>query len=63
MIIAIIVIVMKNQFPTLGVDKLDQFASWYSFLHKSIKWWRKIFWMLEVTVINSYFIYKKLTTS
>ena len=39
----------------LGVDKLDQFASYYSFLHKSVKWWRKIFfWMLEVAVINSY---------
>ena len=24
----------------LGVDKLDQFASYYSFLHKSVKWWR-----------------------
>jgi hypothetical protein len=48
----------------LGVDKLDQFASYYSFLHKSVKWWRKIFfWMLEVAVINSYIIYKKLATS
>ena len=48
----------------LGVDKLDQFASYYSFLHKSVKWWRKIFfWMLEVAVINSYIIYKKLVTS
>ena len=44
----------------LGVDKLNQFASYYSFLHKSVKWWRKIFWMLEVAVINSYIIYKKL---
>ena len=33
----------------LGVNKLDQFASYYSFLHKSVKWWRKVFfWMLEV---------------
>ena len=47
----------------VGVDKLDQFASYYSFLHKSVKWWRKIFWMLEVAVINSYIIYKKLVTS
>ena len=46
----------------LGVDKLDQFASYCSFLHKSVKWWRKIFWMLEVTVINLYVIYKKLAT-
>ena len=27
---------------TLGVDKLDQFASYYSFLDKSVKWWMKI---------------------
>ena len=47
----------------LGVDKLDQFARYYSFLHKSVKWWRKIFWMLEIAVINSYIIYKKLATS
>ena len=33
----------------------------YSFLHKSVKWWRKVFfWMLEVAVINAYIIYKKL---
>ena len=45
----------------LGVDKLDQLISYYSFLHKSIKWWRKIFfWILEVAVINSYIIYKTL---
>ena len=45
----------------LGVDKLDQLMSYYSFLHKSIKWWRKIFfWILEVAVINSYIIYKSL---
>jgi hypothetical protein len=37
-----------------GVDKLDQLMAYYSFLHKSVKWWRKIFWMLEVMVINAY---------
>ena len=42
-----------NQF-VLGVDKLDQVMAYYSFLHKSVKWWRKIFWLLEVMVINSY---------
>ena len=48
----------------LGVDKLDQFASYYSFLHKSVKWWRYVFfWMLEVAVVKSYLIYKKLAMS
>ena len=42
----------------LGVDKLNQFASYYIFLHKSVKWWRKVFfWMLEVAVINAYIIH------
>ena len=45
----------------LGVDKLDQFASYYSFLHKGVKWCRMVFfWMLKVAVINAYTIYKKL---
>ena len=45
----------------LGVDKLDQLMSYYGFLHKSIRWWRKIFfWILEVAVINAYIIYKSL---
>ncbi len=44
----------------LGVDKLDQLASYYSFLHKSVKWWRKVFfWLVEVTVVNSYILYKQ----
>ncbi len=44
----------------LGVDKLDQLASYYSFPHKSVKWWRKVFfWCVEVTAVNSYIIYKE----
>ena len=45
----------------LGVDKLDQLMSYYCFLHKSVKWWRKVFfWILEVAVVNAYIIYKEL---
>ena len=37
-------------------------SSYYSFLHKSVKWWRKVFfWLLEVAVINGYIIYKHHT--
>ena len=44
----------------LGVDRLDQKMAYYSFLHKSVKWWRKVFfWLLEVTVINGYIVYKE----
>ena len=42
-----------------GVDKLDQMGTYYSFLHKSLKWWRKVFfWLLEATTVNSYILYK-----
>ena len=48
-----------NQYM-LGVDKMDQLISYYSFLHKSIKWWRKVFfWILEVAAVNSYILYKE----
>ena len=44
----------------LGVDKLDQLMSYYSFLHKSVKWWRKVFfWMVEMCVVNSYIIFQQ----
>ena len=39
----------------LGVDQL---ASYYAFLRKSVKWWRKVmFWLLEVSVINKYIVF------
>ena len=48
-----------NQYM-LGVDKMDQLVSYYSFLHKSVKWWRKVFcWTLEVATVNSYILYKE----
>ena len=28
-----------------GVDKMDQLASYYAFLRKSVKWWRKVFFL------------------
>ena len=43
----------------IGVDKLDQMMCYYSFIHKSVKWWRKVFfWILELTVVNFYIIYQ-----
>ena len=47
-----------NQFM-LGVDKIDQMMSYYSFVQKSIKWWRKVFfWLLDMSVVNSIIIYR-----
>ena len=44
----------------LGVDRLDKKMAYYSFLHKSVKWWQKVFfWLLEATVNNSYTLYKE----
>ena len=42
-----------------GVDKADQYSSYYSFTKKSVKWWRKLmFWLLEVGIVNSYIVYR-----
>jgi hypothetical protein len=42
-----------------GVDKADQYSCYYSFGRKSIKWWRKLmFWLLEVSIVNAYILYK-----
>ena len=44
----------------LGVDTVDQFVSYYSFLHESVKSRRKVFfWTLEVVSVNSYILYKE----
>ena len=38
-----------------GVDKADQYTVYYSFIRRSRKWWRKLFfWLFEVTLVNSY---------
>ena len=37
---------------------MDQLASYYPFLRKSVKWWHKVFfWLLEVSVVNSFITY------
>ena len=42
-----------------GVDRADQYTVYYSFIRRSVKWWRKVFfWLLEVAVVNSYILYK-----
>lgn len=44
-----------------GVDKADQFASTYCFMRKSIKWWKKLFfWGMEISIINSFILYKEV---
>ena len=41
-----------------GVDRGDHFCATYSFIRKSLKWWRKLFlWCLEISIVNSYILY------
>lgn len=42
-----------------GVDKADQYTVYYSFIRRSHKWWRKLFfWLFEVTLVNSFILYQ-----
>ena len=43
-----------------GVDTADQLTVFYSFVRKTRKWWRKVFfWLMETSVVNSYLLYKQ----
>ena len=43
-----------------AVDRFDHYSTNYSFTRKSLKWWKKTFFLLfEVAVINSYIFYKQ----
>ena len=53
-----LVIEKYNQFMG-GVDKCDQLNQYYSFVRRSVKWYKKVFfWLLEICVVNSYLLYK-----
>ena len=56
------VVVDRYNHSMNGVDRADQFTVYYSFVRKSVKWWRKVFfWLMEVAVVNSYILYKSTT--
>jgi hypothetical protein len=41
-----------------GVDRADHYCSSYGFLKKSLKWRRTLyFWILEVSLVNSFHLY------
>ena len=43
-----------------GVDLSDQLLTYYSFLRKSCKWWRKLFvHLLNMLILNAYILNKK----
>nr|CAB3267317.1 GDP-L-fucose synthase [Phallusia mammillata] len=44
-----------------AVDRSDHYCASYSFTRKTLKWWRKLFfWLLEVGIINSFLLFKKI---
>ena len=46
-----------NQFMG-GVDKSDQFLSYYTFHHRTLKWWKRAaFHLLNLVCVNAYIIY------
>ena len=46
-----------------GVDRLDQFMKYYSFLRKTRRWTKKIlFYFLQIGLQNAYALYSKYTT-
>ena len=45
-----------------GVDHSDQFSVSYPFIRKTRKWWRKqFFYLLEVSRVNSFTLYREVT--
>lgn len=46
-----------------GVDKSDQLLSYCGFSHRTVKWWRRVFFhLLDTSVVNAYILYKERTT-
>ena len=47
-----------------GVDTSDQLASYHPFEHRTVKWYKKLFFrFLALVEVNSFLIYKKVTAS
>ena len=45
-----------------GVDRSDQFTVSYPFVRRTRKWWRKMFfYLLAVSVVKSYILYREVT--
>ena len=46
-----------------GVDLTDQYLSYYSLTNrKTVKWW-KLFWrLIDIYILNSFIIYRKIFT-
>ena len=58
-----VIISTRGERVSNGVDVADQLTVFYSFVRKTRKWWRKLFfYMTEVSIVNSYLLYKLTVT-
>ena len=47
-----------------GVDRADQYLSYYSVLRKTVKWLKKVvLCLLNCALINAFFVYRALNTN
>ena len=47
-----------------GVDLSDQMVTYYSFNHRTVKWWRRVFFhLIDTTIIIAYTLYTESTQS
>ena len=47
-----------------GVDLSDQMVTYYSFSHRTVKWWRRVFFhLIDTTTVNAYTLYTESTQS
>ena len=47
-----------------GMDLSDQMIRYYSFSHRSVKWWKHVFFhLIDTTIFNAYILYNQSTQS
>lgn len=58
-----IIILMYNRYMK-GVDRADQYLSYYSILRKTVKWPKKVaFWLINCALFNSFRVFQKTNTN
>ena len=56
-------VVQCNKFMK-GIDRADQYLSFYSFLRKTVKWSKKVvLYLLNCALLNTFFVYRTLNTT
>ena len=47
-----------------GIDRADQYLSYYSLLRKTVKWSKKmVLYLLKCVLFNTFFVYRTLNTN